>query len=111
MATATITLADGTRILTRGTGLSRKNAERAAALLLCEHPGVCVHLQQPHRLGRAKTKAGGRHPPVDSHMHTEEPDRRNSVEAAQSVTTAVAHKNAVSSPFALSILFVKHWAE
>ena len=58
--TATMTLSDGTQLLTRGTGRSRKMAEKAASLLLCEHPDVCSHLKQPHRVKRKKKNSGYR---------------------------------------------------
>ena len=87
VATATIKLVDGTRILTRGTGSSRESAERAAALLLCEHPGVCVHLQQPHWPGGAQHKSVAEPSRfVDSRGHTALGPDRKSLETAQPVT-------------------------
>ena len=51
---ATLTLRDGTRCLTRGAGSNRDQAEQAAALLLCEHPGVRRNLAKVQNHAKRK---------------------------------------------------------
>ena len=87
IATATITLPDGTRVLTQGTGQSRKIAERAAALLLCEHPGILPHLRQPHRPKRKSTPLAGAPLPFRNSVHAYTADDGRSSDTDQAVTT------------------------
>ena len=48
---------DGTRCLTRGAGSNRDQAEQAAALLLCEHPGVRRNLAKPQNHAKRKNSS------------------------------------------------------